>query len=124
MVERGFAENPWAKSQNAWGNTKTPWANSQDSWSRSPSPKPKTRVPSNYGGYVAVPPEGIVALPSMEPRGGKYIDRGGIPDGLETVRRPPKRTARHLRRDAPAGTGRPEPAPRQNRKPQTSNEPE
>jgi hypothetical protein len=130
VVERSFAENPWARSRNAWGsspnawgNSKTPWANSQDSWSRSPSPKPKNRVPSNYGGYVAVPPEGIVALPSMEPRDGKYIDRGAIPDGLEILRRPPKRPARHLRSNAPAGTGRPQLAPRHSRKPQTLKEP-
>jgi hypothetical protein len=38
VVERGFTENPWAKSRNvwgsspnAWGNSKTPWAKSQDS---------------------------------------------------------------------------------------------
>lgn len=108
-VERGFAENPWAKSRNAWGsspnawgNSKTPWANSRNSWGRSPSPKAGNGAANNFGGYMAIPSEGISALPSMEPRDGKYIDTGAIPDGLQAPRRPAKRTARRRPSGVPA----------------------
>ncbi|MDO8877356.1 MAG: hypothetical protein Q8M24_20390 [Pseudolabrys sp.] len=123
VVERGFAENPWAKSRNIWGSSPNAWGNSQNTWGRSPSPKAGNGAPSNFGGYVAVPSEGIVALPSIEPRGGKYIDGGAIPDGLQASRHPPKRTARYLLSDAPAGNGRRQFAPRHSRKPPSLKEP-
>lgn len=108
FVQDADADNPWARSRNAWGstpnawgstpnawgNSKTPWANSQNAWGRSPSAKDNTGAPSNFSGYMAIPSEGIVALPSMEPRLKKHVDTGAIRDGLDVPPRPAKRKAR------------------------------
>ena len=103
----GSTNNPWANSNNAWGDAKNAWANSSNAWGRSPSPKAGngwpnagSGEPSNYGGYVAIPSEAIVGLPSMQPRGVDYIDTGAIPDGLTP--RPAKRVARHRSSGAPS----------------------
>lgn len=97
-----FAENPWASSKNvwgashnAWGNSQNPWTNSRNSWGRAASPKAGTGKPSNYGGYVAVPSDVVVTIPSMVPRCGQYTDKGAIPDGLKAPHRLPKRHHAH-----------------------------
>lgn len=101
FVQDAAADNPWARSRNAWGSTpnawgnaKTPYANSQNAWGRSPSSKDNNGTPSNFSGYMAIPSEAIVALPSMEPRLKKHVDTGVIRDGLDVPQRPVKRKAR------------------------------
>lgn len=101
FVQNAEADNPWARSRNAWGsspnawgNSKTPWANSQNAWGRAPSAKDNTGAPSNFSGYMAIPSEAIVPLPSMEPRLKKHVDTGAIRDGLDVPPRPAKRKAR------------------------------
>lgn len=101
FMQDAAADNPWARSRNAWGsspnawgNSKTPWANSQNAWGRAPSSKDNTGAPSNFSGYMAIPSEAIVPLPSMEPRLKKHVDTGAIRDGLDVPPRPAKRKAR------------------------------
>ena len=90
----GSTPNAWGSTPNAWGNSKSPWANSQNAWGRTPSSKEGAGAPSNFSGYMAIPSEGIVALPSMEPRLKKHVDTGAIRDGLDVPQRPAKRKAR------------------------------
>lgn len=107
--------NAWGSAPNAWGNSKSPWANSQHAWGGSPSAKEGAGAPSNFGGYMAIPSEAIVALPSMEPRLKKHIDTGAIPDGLQAPQRRTKRAARHRQIGLPE---RDEFAPRSSQNPQ------
>jgi hypothetical protein len=129
FVQNAAADNPWARSRNAWGskpnawgstpnawgNSKTPYANSQNAWGRSSSSKDNTGTPSNFSGYMAIPSEAIVALPSMEPRLKKHVDTGAIRDGLDVPPRPAKRKARaqqkprHCPSPDPSGTCKAEP---------------
>lgn len=108
FVQDAAADNPWARSRNAWGSkpnawgstpnawgsTPNAWANSQNAWGRSSSAKEGTGAPSNFSGYMVIPSEGIVALPSMEPRLKKHVDTGAIRDGLDVPKRQAKRKAR------------------------------
>ena len=115
VAEPSFAQqsNPWARGNswskgnswsrgNSWGRENS-WSR-ENPWSRGPSPKGDKsetgRGNSNgdfigaYGGRVRpVLPGIIMAIPSMIPEGGDFIDDdGAIPDGVRAPR-PPRRQA-------------------------------
>lgn len=101
-ADTGRAQNRWARGPTTAPN---PWARAPSSapnpWARGPSSNSGAGNSSysgpggysSYSGTVAALPGVIVAIPSMAPCGGQYIDNGTIPDGLRDPRRPSRRAA-------------------------------